>query len=59
MAEIIPDRWKDAVKTILSDAPNDCIRVTKRAFEDFQIMFPLSFSYNLFRHLNRHWKLPV
>lgn len=44
MAERIPDKWKSAVRAILVAADNGSVIVRKRAAEEFQAMFPMSFS---------------
>lgn len=58
MAEIIPDLWKNKVRAILTEAPNDSIIVKKRAAEEFQAMFPLSFSYNLYQAFEQALETP-
>ncbi len=49
MAELIPDQWKNEVRSILAEASNGSIIVKKRAAEEFQAMFPLSFSFHLYQ----------
>lgn len=58
MPEIIPDLWKNTVRAILADAPNDSIRVTTRAFEDFQAMFPATFSFHLYEAFVKALEIP-